>query len=362
LDSITSPISPILIQNQAVKVRLVNGGLVTMTSATINWKVDNISQTPFAWTGSLVTGAVANNVSIGTFNFAPGAHIIKAWVSNPNGVADQFALNDTVTSTVIACSSALKGVYTIGGATANFPDFATAVSTLNSCGIDSNVVFNVNAGIYNEQITIGVVPGVDPTKTVTFKSTNNDSTAVILTSGVGSFVLKLNGASYTNFKNISIVATNSTSGTAVMLMGGAHHNNFSNNIIKGVTVATSTVRAIDLTSGSNENYNSIINNKIEGGYYGIYSYGTSSSSWEKGTIIQGNDVSGFYYYGITSYYSDSTQIIGNYVHDGTNATQYGIQSYYSNNGYRIMNNRIVLTPTTVCMPIIVMVPSIITTP
>ena len=79
---------------------------------------------------------------------------------------------------------------------------------------------------------------------------------------------------------------------------------------------------------------------ITGGYYGMYIYGVGSTSWEKGTVIEGNDISGFYYYGILSYYQDSAQIIGNYIHDGVYTYAYGIYTYYNFNGFNISNNRI----------------------
>ena len=80
---------------QAVAVVLGNYGPATLTSATINWSINGITQTPYSWTGTIDT-ASTTIVNIGNFNFASGnVYSVTAYTSNPNGMADSDSTNDT---------------------------------------------------------------------------------------------------------------------------------------------------------------------------------------------------------------------------------------------------------------------------
>ncbi|PKP22373.1 MAG: hypothetical protein CVU05_04100, partial [Bacteroidetes bacterium HGW-Bacteroidetes-21] len=75
----------------------------------------------------------------------------------------------------------LNGTYTIGGTTPDYANFTTAVSALTSSGINGPVIFNVRNGVYNEQVSIGVISGSSAINTVTFQSETGDSNAVTMT-------------------------------------------------------------------------------------------------------------------------------------------------------------------------------------
>jgi hypothetical protein len=86
-----------------------NYGLATLTSATINWSVDGVLQTPFAWTGSVVQGATSAPATIGSFNFSAGSHDITAWTSGPNGGTDGDMTNDTASVQGVIFCAPLSG-------------------------------------------------------------------------------------------------------------------------------------------------------------------------------------------------------------------------------------------------------------
>lgn len=79
-----------------VWVKLINEGANALTSATINWSVNGLLQSPLAWTGNLASfGGVSSPIWIGSHNFSPG-DLLRVWTSDPNGVVDGYEENDTL--------------------------------------------------------------------------------------------------------------------------------------------------------------------------------------------------------------------------------------------------------------------------
>ncbi len=88
---------------RSVLTTVQNFGSNVVTTATINWSVNGVVQTPFSFTGTLDTiggsGSVSAQVTVGSYNFlASTPYNIRIWSSLPNGVADNVNSNDTVTS------------------------------------------------------------------------------------------------------------------------------------------------------------------------------------------------------------------------------------------------------------------------
>lgn len=330
-----------------VMVTINNFGTATLSSATIGWSVDGVIQTPYSWTGTIAPYSNQDSVNIGSYTFSQGNHTIKAWTSSPNGFSDGLNTNDSASLTMLY-STPMNGVYTIGGASANFASFNAALTALTQVGVSGPVTFNVNNGTYVEQLLIPEILGASATSPITFKSNANNADSVILqftgTVTADNFTIKLNGADYIIFKNLTIKNTGATYGIVIDLTGGAHHNLFeSNRIISGGNSNSTTACVYD--GNTLNHYNTYLNNYLENGYYGFYIYGISSSSWEKGTVIQGNELVLSGIYPIYTYYQDSIQIVGNRVHSGASAYSNGISCYYPMNQYRIVGNSVYLTGT-----------------
>ena len=86
--------------SKAIKVPVVNYGLKEMDSVYVGWSVNGTLQTPYKWTGALLTDSSAD-VTIGYYNFTPGTKTIKVWTYKPNGATtDSLPDNDTATITV----------------------------------------------------------------------------------------------------------------------------------------------------------------------------------------------------------------------------------------------------------------------
>ncbi len=99
-------------ENQSVQVRLKNfGKFFPLTSVTINWSIDGVTQTPFYWTGNLDTGQTTIVEINPSFKFTPYApwnpFTVRAWTTNPqgtdpqaNGQPDGDASNDSYTKQI----------------------------------------------------------------------------------------------------------------------------------------------------------------------------------------------------------------------------------------------------------------------
>ena len=80
---------------------LKNNGPATLTSTTINWKINNLVQPVYNWTGSLAANATTQ-VTLGNFNFVPStAYDIVIWSTNPNNQPDVDPSNDTLHHTIL---------------------------------------------------------------------------------------------------------------------------------------------------------------------------------------------------------------------------------------------------------------------
>lgn len=81
--------------------RLGNVGTSTLTSCTITYKVDGVTQKVYNWTGSVATygNTLVTGIKVGSS--IPGSHTITATVSNPNGGADPTSANNSTTANFV---------------------------------------------------------------------------------------------------------------------------------------------------------------------------------------------------------------------------------------------------------------------
>ncbi len=329
---ITSITSPSLTfppsTSQPISVTVKNYGTANLSSATIGWSVDNVLQPNFTYTPSpvLATNAVSAPVQIGSFSFPLGQHQIKVWTKLPNGATDGYIFNDTTSLVVNACT-ALNGTYTInksaGQTATNFPSFTTVAQALNSCGVSGPVTFNVVAGSgpYNETVTINTYPGAGAANAVIFNG--NGNTIAGSPVNVSEAVIKLNGAQYLRFNNLTLInQTTTASSSTVQLI-----NNASNNIFNGCTfnnsASTLTVLyGVNMTLGSNNN--KFQNNAINGGNFGVYCLGASAAPLT-GNQFTGNILKDQYSFGFYSGNSINSLIEGN---DVSRPNRFNVSTFY----------------------------------
>jgi parallel beta-helix repeat protein len=325
-----------------------NTGQNTISSVTVNWEYNGILQPsvqhnlPLAGCGSGNNQAV---VSLGSRTFAPGSsNTLRVWTSNPNGMADPVASNDTLAASF---NTQYQGTYTIGGSNPDFPDFTSAIYALTEKGVCGPVTMNVRNGTYNEQISIGQIPGSSAVNTVTIQSESGDSSLVTLaynsTLSGANYTLFINGADWLRIRKMTIAATGSTYSRAIDMGYGANNNILENNKLSSPpTTSTSWDRAVFLSGGLQDNSNMIRNNLFQGGSYGLYfSAQGAGTQLETGNVVEGNTFENQYYVGAYLRYQNACIFRNNIISSSTAYSSFlGLNIEYCYNGTVITGNKI----------------------
>ena len=327
-----------------ITVDLINRGVDTLKKADIYYSINDSVYPVYNWTGSLLYDSV-ETVTLSNYQFGSGVYRIKSWTSMPKDSVDGYNANDTISSFVYVC---LNGTFTLGSPTADFADFAALQVVLDSVGLCGPATINILPGTYNTQLLFGAINGTSDTSRLILQSSTGNNADVILqyaaSSTTDNYVLQFEGASYVTVKDITIRASGSTYAYAVVMINGAQHNSVEGCYIKSDVTSSTYGNGVRIYySPIPNNYNKFEDNLIEGGYYGVYHYG-SSSGMQKGNLFINNEIKNWYYYGLYSYYGDSVQIIGNYIHDGQYTYNYHLYNYYAMNGYRVIGNKVVSSP------------------
>lgn len=303
---------------------LTNNGTNAVTSYTLNCWIDGVQQNTISNTTNL-SRSQSTSVTLASMRFTPGRHTIKAILTVPG---DQQHTNDTIERTINVRFCA--GVYTIG-ASGNYSNFTTAIDTLNHAGVAGPVVFNVQAGTYNEQIELGWVDGVSTNNTVTFRSANNDSTSVVLryapTDAAGNYVMSLNGAAYYNFQSITFYSASTATAPAnmfsnVVKIDNSEHITFRNCLIKvkpSLYFANANpqqqVNACGVVVGDDVTYLTFENNSFDSAYYAVRSNIVVEGSSHHITFTN-NEIRHFWVMGIQLRRASNVTIIGNIIQSG----------------------------------------------
>ncbi len=148
---------------QSVYALLTNNGSNTLTSATINWKVNNLAQTSYSWTGSLSPGT-STEVNFGTFTY-PNTTIsygFKVYSSSPNGSTDSFSVNDTLIDSVII----KKGPSATVGSPVSFCKGTSSSTSVGASSVSGNTYsWTSNPTGFTSTSSN---PSVNPTVTTTY--------------------------------------------------------------------------------------------------------------------------------------------------------------------------------------------------
>ncbi len=313
-----APIMPFASGSQDIELNLKNFGAIPVTSATVQWELNGILQSPLSWTGNLSFADTITNVSVGSHNFVSGQSVhIKAWIENPNSSLDANPLNDTIE---IDLSAPLCGTYTIGGTNPDFQTFTDAVTILNNAGVSCPVVFFIRNGMYSDQIEIGQIGGVDSVNTVTFRGESLDSSAVTLqytqSNPVLNYTVKLTNTNHIFFEHLGIKRT---SGDGPVIISNSNNIRISNSWLDGDEAVTVGGGCFEIEI--NHNY------FANGGYSAINIYGNQSDSIYN-IMVTGNTIQGSSNYSIKLNYVNEFELTNNTILN----LQYGIGVFSSNNG------------------------------
>ena len=336
--SMASPVAPFAAGSQPVQVIIRNFGVVNLNTATINWTFDGVPQTPYSFSGSIAPGNFSAPLNLGNATFNTGStHVLRFITSLPNGNSDANPANDTLTITI--CTG-FAGTYTVGGGGANYPTIGAAINALICGGLAGPVTLQLNpaAAPFNEQVIIPALPGASATRTL--RITGGPSRAAVTFSGTTTndrAVIKLNGAKNIILDSLTITNTDPTYGYGVHLTNNADSNRVTNCIVNvnatatgsnfaGITISGLTVA----TAGDWGDDNTIENNEVHGGYYGLTARGTSTTVFSQRNHFRNNTLFDQYYYGIYLYAQEESKVIANKINIRANgsASGYGIYMGY----------------------------------
>lgn len=281
---IQNPVKPIATPVQEVTTVLYNNGSETLSSVRIHWTVNGVTQPSVDWNGSLLTQKSVV-VSLGSYTLERlKSYQVKAWTAAPNGVEDALVVNDTIQRAPIAM--ALSGEYTIGGATADYPNFTKAVEALHLHGVVGPVVFKANNGIYNERLLLEKIEGVSASNPITFTSLAQDSTKVTInyssTSSDQNYVVWLKGSSFVTFNKMTLKALNATYAKVLNLSEGTGNITVKGCILSGKPYNYYGEQHLIMSAGVSTG-NSFVGNVFLDGSYGLYLNGTSTA-WQTNEI------------------------------------------------------------------------------
>src|SRR5205085_5369571 len=99
VQNIIGPTSPVCQGSSPVTVIIHNYGGITISTATVHWRVNGNSQPNFSYTGSIAAGS-EDTVTIGNFNFSSGSYTLLSWTRNPNGSSDSDPSNDSASASI----------------------------------------------------------------------------------------------------------------------------------------------------------------------------------------------------------------------------------------------------------------------
>ncbi|NUM31917.1 MAG: right-handed parallel beta-helix repeat-containing protein [Bacteroidetes bacterium] len=339
--SIDSPIVNTCPGSKNIKVKVFNNGKQPISSLTIDWKWNGVSQSSASISGTLDTigGSGSNNqvVTIGSKTFTKGKiDTLKVWTKNPGGVSDSLNSNDTMNYLFYGSYS---DTITVGGTSPMFTTVQAAVNALMTYGVCGPTYIKIRPGTYTEQVTINTIPGVSASNTVTFLSSTLDSSSVIIsynsTSSSNNFTVKINETKFINFYKISIRSLSTSYSRVVSFTGNVENIVFQNCYINAAIVtSTGSSRTAIYRSynSSSEKFNniSILNSLINGGSYGIY-FSNSYVNYMNGFYVRNCIFQNQYYVNIRCDYAENVDIKGNTLNKSNSSYTWGGNAIYFNN-------------------------------
>ncbi|MES2767162.1 MAG: hypothetical protein V4642_14900, partial [Bacteroidota bacterium] len=348
----TSPVAPFAPGTQNVRVNFANPGNNAITSATINWSINGVTQTPYAFSGTLAAGS-SIELTLGTNNFVNGQlYTINATISNVNNTTDGGSSNNSLT---VNLAAALSGNYTVGGTSPNFTTLAGAISALNNGGMTGPVTISLRSGTYNEQVNLNenIVGANTASNPIVIQSESGVASDVILqfaaSSAANNYVIQLSGTDYVTIKNMTISATGTAGfATAIQLtsttsnsLNGSDNVTIQGNILNGRDAATTAIADAVIAANLSDNHDNltITGNTINNGSLGIY----TRAAWTNlttGLNINNNTIQNGYVGGIRADLMNGGTISGNTIIGKPTGltTGYYIGLVQDDNGFTVERN------------------------
>ncbi len=333
----------VLGRKDSIKVILENHGATSLTTADIKWSFNETVQTTH-WSGNLAIGET-DTIVLGEVTYLSGGYTITAWLENLGTLQDQFTGDDTVSISGFVCISTLEGIYQVGP-TAYFKTINEAIKGISICGVSQDITLELQPGIYTENVDLTDISLFMKPYKLTITSATQNANDVVVKSETSIFTL-----SESNNIVIDAITIDARQGNYAIRLAGPCTNVVISNckLLAGQKEASAGIYKETNTGIVDSIF--IINNVLDGGYYGIRFYGGIVTAIIGGTYIYGNNVtidnniiSNSIYSGLSLVYMNYTSvshntILGNAVFDQVNSSTWtGIHTNYTNGP--ITNNKI----------------------
>lgn len=253
-----------------------------------------LSEAPFEFEGNAVYDQAGTYYYWLSYDIAPEAATdskvqarFSSLTANETSVAP--AEEKTVLTTV---QDGMHGTYSIG--TSDERDFLTISKAIEAMegGIDGPVVFELEDGNYNELVSIPAVTGSSERNTITFRSASGNRDNVVISyetyrdPGSSNYdkrygVVTFDGVDHCTLRDLTVTTTATNFPGLVFWRNASDHDTLDNCVVR-------TATSKDVAKGSslvymyakneanrNNNYMSVRNCLLEGGYIGVYMTGTS---------------------------------------------------------------------------------------
>ena len=296
------------IVHDTVPVRIVirNVGLDTITSAQVACRLNGLTGSSYVWKGRLLPMG-EDTLTLGSIRLNVTSNQFAAYCYQPNGVKDACQENDTITMRLLACDSALIGVYTVGDSLSDYRNMTDVIQSLKQCGVRGPVEFHIANGTYSGIAIEDSIPGSNARNTITFKAEKGKRDSVVFIQDGNGVALALRNISHLIFENLTFSGN---------IKGVEMEDAIRNVTIRNCAVsapagiANSTYCAIFYNGGNSKQPMldgvRLVGNRIDGGYYNIYitnaCNGFAEAGKGAGIVIDSNLFSNGYAYGVYIYW------------------------------------------------------------
>ncbi|MDR2410315.1 MAG: right-handed parallel beta-helix repeat-containing protein [Bacteroidales bacterium] len=341
-----------------VRVIMRNGGTTPVTSAVISYQFNGTTVHVPAWTGYLETGEV-DTITLGELQYISGWNNFTVWIDSLVGLTDPHQIDDTLTVLQFFCDTNLRGTYVVGTTSpnANFSTIAEAVELMYRCGISAPVTFELEDSLYLEHVRLErPIPGSSAINTVTFISSSGKASDVTIQrpddteKDLAPFMLK--DVSNIIISNLTLSALSPLTSIYFYAKGIILDDNCTNIEVNACMVilpkfgnptSTSSYYSGIYTATTVNNIR-ILDNTIDGGVYGIYLRGTSTSIINN-IYIANNNIPATDKGGIYIEYTDSITLINNVLQQRNEAEIINLQTFQGiylsrTNKITVLQNRI----------------------
>lgn len=324
----------------SLNASIVNHGQSNINNYTLHYQIDG-----GAW--QQTTGS-ANNLPLGYSRevhlldaiLNPGRHVITA-VIDISG--DTVSSNDTIRRVINVRFCA--GNYYVGSCANNaYPTVIAAIDTLLHAGVVGPVTFELCPEVFEGQLNIGPIAGVNDTNTVTFKTRDDapiQAQIIHTPSSASNHVIRVFDVSNIRFDNIYFYADYTTGSgnniyANVAKIDECRNIRFSNCTIRSKKTTASSTNANLILLGNGNHFITIDSCLLDSGYYAVRSF---NNDYSDNITIKENTILNFWYQGVHIRNTDTLSVYHDTIFAASSLAGKPLTGIYVANGVRISVQR-----------------------